>query len=357
MPKEHGSMGKRNPRLTITDELHNAVKTFLQTIVDMHGQPQIPQGSASAEVTPPPQQQQPDADDDNEEDEDENDGEPKAASASPPKPPQPVVFLPQCMSKRNLYEAWIFQRGWDCKADDRGVYPKVAEYPVRKVAEVPFHASKKGSAPLDLVGLWTSTSKPLEVCGWNAWQIEWKRWFPHVRTTHPQGMPPSLDPNVATPQTDLIYIQESDMKLLPNDGDGEAARQRFPRIFAASHQRRSSMADGDGDSDSSTSSVSSDDDDDDDETKDSAEGPTAKRPRKSDGAAGGTLVGTPVKRGRGRPKGSVSKAQKKKLKKAAKKRAKKEEKRVQLKVSIKREDTDITDDTTTYHPPKTVMML
>jgi hypothetical protein len=47
-----------------------------------------------------------------------------------------AVDLPSNFTKRNLYEKYFYGRGWAPKADNKGRYPKLQDFPKRKKDDV-----------------------------------------------------------------------------------------------------------------------------------------------------------------------------------------------------------------------------
>ena len=85
-----------------------------------------------------------------------------------------MLQLPSFYSKRQLYERYCYDRGWEVRAFNDGSYPPVKKYKRRK------NDFEDGD-----MALWPLGSEPLEVCSWPTFIRIWRNHLPHLKIRSP----------------------------------------------------------------------------------------------------------------------------------------------------------------------------
>ena len=74
------------------------------------------------------------------------------------------VYLPMTMSKRKIYEYFVFVAGYKIKSDRKGNYGRLCDYPIRDNHDL----------------LWPVGSTCLPVCSWTSFRKGWRTHFPKL---------------------------------------------------------------------------------------------------------------------------------------------------------------------------------
>lgn len=90
-----------------------------------------------------------------------------------------LIHLPSYYTKRQLYETFCYQSGWEIKSFSDGSYPPLDQFPLRKNDD-----NENGQE----LALWPEGSEPLSVCSWHTFLRIWKQYLPNLKIK-----PPSLD--------------------------------------------------------------------------------------------------------------------------------------------------------------------
>ena len=114
-----------------------------------------------------------------------------------------LVHLPSYYSKRQLYEMFCYQNGWEIKSFSDGSYPPVDQFPMRKNDD-----DENGPE----LALWPEGSEPLSVCSWHSFLRIWKQYLPNLKIK-----PPSLDTcNLCDEYSKYMRMRSNtDMESLP----------------------------------------------------------------------------------------------------------------------------------------------
>jgi hypothetical protein len=79
-----------------------------------------------------------------------------------------AIDLPSHITKRKLYELWVWSRGWRVTSDSKGSYPPLEKYEKRKPDED-----------------WLEYSESIPVCSWSSFLNVWKEEFPLMKISAP----------------------------------------------------------------------------------------------------------------------------------------------------------------------------